>query len=91
MTKLLPRAFYARDTKKVARDLLGKMLVRKLTQAFAITNKEHRQDLISGSLIIEEGIREEFEIISAARIGVSAGGQAKLRFYIKGNEFVSKR
>ncbi len=192
MTKLLPRSFYARDTKKVAKDLLGKMLIRKLaggtikgkiveteayygeedpashafrgrterakimwgipgvayvyliygmyylfnivtekkgkagavllraldpqegigvmkrirkideiknltngpgklTQAFAITNKEHRQDLISGSLIIEEGIREEFEIISAARIGVSAGGQAKLRFYIKGNEFVSKR
>jgi len=63
----------------------------KLTQAFAITNKEHKQDLISGSLIIEEGIREEFEIISSTRIGVSAGGQAKLRFHIKGNEFVSKR
>jgi len=192
MTKPLPRSFYARDTKKVAKDLLGKMLVTKLakgtikgkiveteayygegdpashafrgrterakimwttpgtayvyliygmyylfnivtekkgkagavliralepqegiglmkkmrktdemknltngpgklTQAFAITSKEHRQDLISGSLIIEEGIKEGFEITSAARIGVSAGGQAKLRFYIKGNEFVSKK
>ena len=29
MTKLLPRAFYA---KKVVKDLLGKMLVRKSTQ-----------------------------------------------------------
>ncbi len=98
MTKLLPRSFYARDTKEVARDLLEKMLVRKLTngpgkltQAFAITNKEHKQDLLSGSLVIEEGIREEFEIISTTRIGVNAGGQAKLRFYIKGNELVSKR
>ena len=63
----------------------------KLTQAFAITSKEHRQDLISGFLIIEEGIREKFEITSATRIGVSAGGQAKLRFYIKGNQFVSRR
>ncbi|KKN15350.1 hypothetical protein LCGC14_0986890 [marine sediment metagenome] len=63
----------------------------KLTQAFAITNKEHKQDLLSGSLVIEEGIKEEFEIICTARIGVNAGGQAKLRFYIKGNELVSKR
>jgi DNA-3-methyladenine glycosylase len=63
----------------------------KLTQALSITNKEHKQDLISGPLIIEEGIREEFEIISSIRIGVSAGGQAELRFYIKGNESVSKR
>jgi len=63
----------------------------KLTQAFAITNKEHKQDLLSGSLMIKEGIKEEFEIISSTRIGVNAGGQAKLRFYIKGNEFVSKK
>lgn len=63
----------------------------KLTQALSITTKEHKQDLISGHLTIKEGIKEEFEIISSIRIGVSAGGKAELRFYIKGNEHVSKR
>ena len=63
----------------------------KLTQTFAITIKEHRQDLTSGSLIIEDGGKEKLEIVSTRRIGVKAGGQAKLRFYIKRDEFVSRR
>jgi len=64
----------------------------KLTQTFAITLREHKQDLTSGSLvIIEDSKKEKFEIISTRRIGVKAGGQAELRFYIKGDEFVSRR
>ena len=62
-----------------------------MTRAFAIASKEPKQDLLSGSLVIEKGIRREFEKISTTRIVMSVAGQAKLRFYTKGNEFVSKR
>jgi len=61
----------------------------KLTQVFNVTLKEHGCDLTSGSLRIEDGKKEKFEIVSRGRIGVSAGSEAKLRFYIKGDEFVS--
>jgi len=62
----------------------------RLTQALDITTRENGIDLTRGDLRIEEGKDEEFEIISAQRIGIKAGKEAKLRFYIKGNKFISK-
>jgi len=161
MKKTLPKSFYRRDTKEVAIDLLGKILVRrtqegtvkgkivetyvyftygmhyllnvvteeegkagavliravepkegielmkrrrnfcdlknltngpaKLTQAFDITTRENGVDLTGRKLWIEEGSGEKFEVVSTSRIGIRAGKEAKLRFYIKGNEFVSKK
>jgi len=61
----------------------------KLTQAFNITLEECGWDLTSESLRIENDREEKFEIVSRGRIGVNTGSEAKLRFYIKGDEFVS--
>lgn len=63
----------------------------KLTQAFDITTRENGVDLTGRKLWIEEGSGEKFEVVSTSRIGIRAGKEAKLRFYIKGNEFVSKK
>ena len=64
----------------------------KLTQAMAITNKLHGLDLTgpSSELVILGGKPEPIEIASSHRIGVSADLPRKLRFYIRGNPYVSK-
>lgn len=62
----------------------------KLTQALGINKNHDGFDFTSGSLFIEEN-RENFEIVKATRIGLSKGKEKLLRFYIKGNEFVSRK
>ena len=61
----------------------------KLTRAFGIDGRFNRRDLTRGNLIIAQGSRENFEIESTSRIGIKNGLDMKLRFYIKGNPFVS--
>ena len=61
----------------------------KLTRAFGIDGRFNRRDLTRGGLIIAQGNRENFEIESTSRIGIKNGLDMKLRFYIKGNPFVS--
>ena len=65
----------------------------KLTQAMGITRRHHGLDLTDpkSKLIIVEGERHNFSISSSHRIGVSADLGRRLRFYIEGNPFVSKR
>lgn len=63
----------------------------KLTQSFDITLAENELDLVtSDRLWIESGeaVAQE-KIERTTRIGVSTGKEKKLRFYLKGNEFVS--
>lgn len=62
----------------------------KLTKAFDIDKRHHELDMTEGSLFIEDS-NEKFEIVTKTRIGLSAGEDLKLRFYIKNNEFVSKK
>jgi DNA-3-methyladenine glycosylase len=62
----------------------------KLTQALGINKNHDGLDLTSGNLFIE-GNRENFKIAKATRIGLSKGKEKLLRFYIKGNEFVSRK
>lgn len=61
----------------------------KLTQAFGITRKHNNLSLLEGPLqIYDSPIKPE--ISASTRIGLSAGKELELRFFIKGNRFVSK-
>ena len=60
----------------------------KLTQAFGIIKAHNNLSLFNGRLQIFNS-PDKPEIISSTRIGLSAGADLELRFYIKGNKFVS--
>ena len=60
----------------------------KLTQAFGITRKHNNLSLFEGGLCICSS-RIKPEICTSKRVGLSAGKDLELRFYIKDNRFVS--
>ncbi len=62
----------------------------KLTQAFKINKTHDSIDLTKDVLFIENS-NDKFEIVKTTRIGLSKGQDLPLRFYIKNNEFVSKK
>jgi DNA-3-methyladenine glycosylase len=62
----------------------------KLTQALGINKSHDGLDLIGDSLFIEDS-KEKIKMIKTTRIGLSKGKEKLLRFYIKDNEFVSKK
>lgn len=62
----------------------------KLTQALGITMQDNGVNLESGHLWIEEGRKEKFDIVSTGRVGIKAGKKLQLRFYIKGDEHMSR-
>lgn len=63
----------------------------KLTSAMEITRKDNCADLVSSKLRIEVPIqKDKFNIVTTKRIGISKGKHLPHRFYIKGNEFISK-
>ncbi len=63
----------------------------KLTKALAITKELNGIDVTErdSQLVVVEGEREGFEICSSHRIGVKVDLPRELRFFIKGNKFVS--
>ena len=72
----------------------------KLTKAFGINKDFNGMDLVdikSKVIIIDAGRLKLFpeanksEIVSKPRIGIKNGADALLRFYIKDNEFISKK
>ena len=64
----------------------------KLTKALAITKELNGIDVTkrNSKLVVVEGEKERFEICSSHRIGVKADLPQELRFFVKGNKFVSK-
>lgn len=82
-------------------DLLTKQQKRNLTSgpgklciAMEINKNNNGDDLCENKLYLTEGSSEEFEIVSAKRIGIDYAEEAKdylWRFYMKDNLFVSKK
>lgn len=62
----------------------------RLTQAFGIARAENGIDMVNSNLRIEEGAPHRFDIVTTTRVGIKQGADFKLRFYIKGNKFVSR-
>lgn len=64
----------------------------KLTKALSITKELNGIDVTEGNsqLMVVEGGKEHIDVCSSHRIGVKVDLQQELRFFIKGNKFVSK-
>ncbi|MDP1808899.1 MAG: DNA-3-methyladenine glycosylase [Actinomycetota bacterium] len=63
----------------------------KLTQALGIDLSHNEKQLNTEELGIIESDDNGFNIVAARRIGISAGGELDLRFYIEKNPYVSRR
>lgn len=62
-----------------------------LTKAMGINGEHNGVDLTLGSLAILEGNYYSTEVVTTSRVGINQGVDLPLRFYLKGNEYVSKR
>jgi DNA-3-methyladenine glycosylase len=63
----------------------------KLTRALGITRQQNGADVTKGPLLVcEPGEDARFEIDVSPRIGISKSVDLPLRFYVKGNKFVSR-
>ena len=62
----------------------------KLTQALGINKSHDGIDLTKSDLYILDS-KKNYNIVTTTRIGLSAGSELPLRFYIKDNEFISKK
>jgi DNA-3-methyladenine glycosylase len=64
----------------------------KLAQAMGLTTVHTGTDLLGEEIFITEGEPiSRSSIVAATRIGISTAKEKKWRFYIKGNEWVSKK
>ena len=63
----------------------------KLTRALGITLEHYGADLTRGPLTIHAPAREvKFDIATSPRIGINKAADLPLRFFIRGNSFVSR-
>lgn len=63
----------------------------KLTQAFKINGYYNGKDITENEDIYFEDTEETPNIVITSRIGIKQGRDMPLRFYIKGNKFISKK
>jgi DNA-3-methyladenine glycosylase len=63
----------------------------KLTRAMGITRADYGADLTRGKLFVEEALSSQlFDIQVTPRIGLTKCADLPLRFFLKGNPFVSR-
>jgi DNA-3-methyladenine glycosylase len=63
----------------------------KLTRAFEINGSYNGKDITESEDIYFEDAEETTDIVTTNRIGIKQGEDMPLRFYIKGNRFISKK
>ncbi|MEM3564358.1 MAG: DNA-3-methyladenine glycosylase [Candidatus Jordarchaeaceae archaeon] len=63
----------------------------KLTQAFQINGSYNGKDITENDEIYFEDTGENPDIVTTNRIGIKEGRDMPLRFYVKGNRYVSKK
>lgn len=62
----------------------------KLVQAMGISLADYGKPLFEGNLVIELFSGQKFDIASGPRIGIKKETEKPWRFWIKGNDFVSR-
>jgi len=62
----------------------------KLTQAMAIAREHNQRDLIASDLFLCPG-EAEAAIVTTTRVGIKEGAELPLRFYLQGNNYVSRK
>lgn len=62
----------------------------KLTQALGLSKLQNNINITKKPFCIADKGFNDFEIQRTTRIGIKQGADLKLRFYIKGNEYISK-
>ncbi len=62
----------------------------RLCQALGITTSDNGISLLGETIFLNRGKKPQ-SIVTASRIGISAGQDLPYRFYIAGNKFVSKK
>ena len=63
----------------------------KLVIAMGITRQMNGSSLMTGPLKIMRGDMKKRPIVTTTRIGISSGHHLPLRFYLKGNPFISRK
>lgn len=63
----------------------------KLVQAMGITRSHNGVDLTGKPLYIGMGKKTTETVVTTTRIGIRAGADLPLRFYLKNNKFISKK